>query len=388
MKPPVTRIRARSFRSMRDVDVELGPLSVLAGPNGSGKSNLLKVLQFMANSARLDVGRALEMWGGFGHVVRRAGEQQTFELVIEGHVTQFASEGAPDSYRLRVTRRRDQRVQRTEELTFKRVQGRGRRITVKGKTVDLGDDTAASRLSSPLTSGLGTLARLSAEEYGPGPSAYMDFLESIRYLDPDVERARQPARLTRGSLAEDAGNLADVLWGMQRDDPDAFAGLVDELSRCLPGLRGITMRPVGGSASQVVVELEEAGLSEPIPLEDASFGTVRMLSLLAALHDPSPPRLTVIEEVDHGLHPYALDILVDRMRAASTRTQIIAATHSPTLVNRLRPDELVLCDRDPATGESLIPACDADELAAALGAGGGYGLGELWFAGAIGGVPQ
>lgn len=53
----------------------------------------------------------------------------------------------------------------------------------------------------------------------------------------------------------------------------------------------------------VVAELHENGLRRPIELADASFGTVRMLALLTALHDPDPPALTVIEEVDHGLHP-------------------------------------------------------------------------------------
>ena len=38
MSQPVTRIRARNFRSLKDVDVHLAPLSVLIGPNGSGKT--------------------------------------------------------------------------------------------------------------------------------------------------------------------------------------------------------------------------------------------------------------------------------------------------------------------------------------------------------------
>ena len=47
------------------------------------------------------------------------------------------------------------------------------------------------------------------------------------------------------------------------------------------------------------------------------------------------------------------------MREASGRTQIIAASHSPTLVNRLESEELILCDRDPDTGESMIPVLTA-----------------------------
>lgn len=56
------------------------------------------------------------------------------------------------------------------------------------------------------------------------------------------------------------------------------------------------------------------------------------------------------------VHPYALDRIVERLCEASTRTQILAATHSPALVNRLEPDELIVCKRDPETSASRIPA--------------------------------
>ena len=385
MPVPVSRIHAQNFRSLRDVDVPLGPLSVLVGPNGSGKSNLLRVLQFIATAARFDIDGALEMWGGFEHVQRQTDRLGAVVLEIEGKVTTFASDGAPDSYRLRLNRTKAG-LTRSENLNFKRVRGPGRRITVSETQVTVDGETR-SRLATNRTSGLSALARLSADLYGPGPSAYLHFLTSIRYLDPQVELARQPSRIAQGSLSQDASNLADVLFGLHQSHRERFDALVDDVRRCLPGLEDITFAPVLGSAPQVSVSLQERGIAKAIPMADASFGTVRLLALLAALHDPTPPTLTVIEEVDHGLHPYALDVLVDRMRAASERTQILAATHSPTLVNRLEPGEIVVCDRDPESGESIIPARGTSEIAAALD-GSDYRAGELWFAGALGGVPQ
>ncbi|HEV8539324.1 MAG TPA: AAA family ATPase, partial [Bacteroidota bacterium] len=41
----ITRIRVKSYKSLADIDVKLGPLTVLVGPNGSGKSNLIDVLR-------------------------------------------------------------------------------------------------------------------------------------------------------------------------------------------------------------------------------------------------------------------------------------------------------------------------------------------------------
>lgn len=63
------------------------------------------------------------------------------------------------------------------------------------------------------------------------------------------------------------------------------------------------------------------------------------------------------------------------------------ATHSPALVNRLRPEELIVCERDPKTGLARIPAIETDEVRRIVAAGD-LKLGELWFSGTLGGVPR
>jgi predicted ATPase len=92
-----------------------------------------------------------------------------------------------------------------------------------------------------------------------------------------------------------------------------------------------------------------------------------------------------VEEIDHGLHPYALDRIVERLRSATRKTQLLLATHSPALVNRLEPEELIVCERDPSTGASRIPAIDPAEVKA-VASKDDLGLGELWFSGTLGGV--
>ncbi|MYB76126.1 MAG: AAA family ATPase, partial [Chloroflexi bacterium] len=46
----ITRIRAKNYRSIRELDLELGPLTVLVGPNAAGKSNVLDVLKFLRDA--------------------------------------------------------------------------------------------------------------------------------------------------------------------------------------------------------------------------------------------------------------------------------------------------------------------------------------------------
>jgi predicted ATPase len=106
--------------------------------------------------------------------------------------------------------------------------------------------------------------------------------------------------------------------------------------------------------------------------------------LLALLYDPEPPALTCVEEIDHGLHPQALSLLVERLREASERTQFLIATHSPALTDRLKPEELLICERRD-DGSSAIPALSLDQVEKIVADSEGLPLGELWFSGALGG---
>ena len=390
---PLRSIRAKNYRSFVDVDVEFGPFSVLAGPNGSGKSNLLSVLQLVRDTARTDIPTAVDRHGGYEQLHRATGDAGPIELTIEAEVTENASPGAPDEYILPLDQD-DAGIRRTEDFQYKRTAGRGRRLGFALEGVDAvkvqgsrSNKRSSLTLTDAASSGLGTFALINADWLGDGPSRFVSFLSSIRYLDPDVPAARRPSRFDQRRLAPGAANLSAALQQIHDAAPDAFRTRVRDLRLCLPGIDSIGFETRGGGAHVVVAELHENGLRRPIELADASFGTVRMLALLTALHDPDPPALTVIEEVDHGLHPYALDVLADRMREASGRTQIIAASHSPTLVNRLESEELILCDRDPETGESVIPVLTADRLAASQETSG-RGLGELWYSGVLDGVPS
>ena len=159
--------------------------------------------------------------------------------------------------------------------------------------------------------------------------------------------------------------------------------LQDDLCHLAPGLRKHHVGRTGGAVAAATISLEEQGLTGQTPLAHASFGTIRALALLAVLHDPAPPKLTCVEEIDHGIHPHALDRIVERLRGASRRTQLLIATHSPALVNRLDASELLVCERDPETGETRLPAIDAATVSAM--AQGELQLGELWFSGSLGG---
>lgn len=390
----ILRVGIKNYRSLADVDLSLGPLNVLVGPNGAGKSNLLSVFRFLASLIRLDLAETLESVGGMENLLFRgqASRSRNLSVELEAIATQYSSTNATDVYELTLRGPRSGRVVlREESFRFKRTQGQGRRITIRGDEVLVQDEVRGrpereSRFGiSERSLGLSTLPRLAENAGGKQVREFNDLLSSFIVFDVNVAAARQPSRLESSTnLRADASNLADFLRKLAEDE-EAWELLKSDARRVLPQLRDIDFELVGGSAPAVAVRLHEYGLSTPTYLADASFGTVRLLGLLALMYDPDPPPLTCIEEIDHGLHPQAFDLIVQLLRDASARSQFLVTTHSPAVVNRLRPEELVVCERRE-DGSSAIPAISSQVVqqkeAATLGR---LRLGELWFAGALGG---
>ena len=392
------QIEAHNFASFSDLTIRFSDLTVLVGPNGAGKSNLLKLFRFIGETARTDLGPAISAFGGFDQVLFRGKRDDAkVSIRLRALITKYASAQAPDEYSLEFwipsQSRRDTYyvLARRETFLFKRTKGQGRRITLSDTDVSIqqgaGRVTQAIKVQAS-SSGLSILRRLSKDLDAPQVDELAELFEGLRVFDVNVLAARQPSSVSSTTrLANDASNLAPYLTYLEAEHPSLFDRIADDMQQVLPGLRKIEIQTVGGAAEGRVVLLHEEGLSAPTSLALASYGTVRALALFTMLSDPAPPKLTCIEEIDHGLHPYALDRLVDRLRTAAKNTQIVVATHSPALVNRLDPSELVLLERDPKTGGTRSPSISAD-LVQEMKSESTYGLGELWFSGVLGGVPN
>lgn len=398
------RLTVENFRNLRNISLPLGDLNVLVGPNGAGKTNVLEVFRFLGGIIRTDLEPALDDRHGFDDIVFHGGQDEPtyIEIGLTATWTAYSSENAPDEYRLRIIDDADEEslfpgiwLARRETFQFKRTENSDRRITVDGDRVTVSDTSGPDQEESttsigirPLSSGLSTLPRLADDVGGTEVSAFAGRLASLRVFDVDVPAARRASRVPRDReyrrLEDDAGNLSAFLLSLMQTQEESWRRLVADAVSVLPNLRDIRFDFLSGAALEVVVVLEEEGLRRPTQLADASYGTVRLLGLLALLYDPDPPAITCIEEVDHGLHPQALELLVERLREASDRTQFIIATHSPALADRLKPEELIICERLP-DGSSAIPALPLSEVVRIVRESEGLPLGELWFSGALGG---
>jgi len=276
--------------------------------------------------------------GYWDAVLWSGGTPAEMRIGLKGTWTGFSSQ-APDEYGLELRPMADQIIHYTT-FQFKQFEGRGRRITLSmlgvfpgGRVIDESQESIIVKAKWINE----TKSRTTSADGQVGLAEFTDRLASIRHIEVNTD-------LT--------GELVAAL-SVLRADGLTWEHLVEDARQVLPHLAGIDVEDPSGGAVSVV--LHERGLRHPTPLAKASDGTVRLLRLLATLHDPRPPALTCIDEIDRGIHPQAAELLVERIREASERTQFLITTHSPAFVDRLRPEELIVCKRGD-DGASIIPA--------------------------------
>jgi predicted ATPase len=183
-------------------------------------------------------------------------------------------------------------------------------------------------------------------------------------MHPQAMGAPHPQRRSGGTilLEKDGSNVAEYLMAVRRLDQAAFEGIVETLQFILPYADDVQPAITSELERNVYLQLSEAGFKVPGWL--LSTGTVRLVALLALLRHPLPPPLVVIEEIENGLDPRTIHLIVDEIREAvqSGRTQVVVTTHSPYLLNLLPLQTIVLVERDQAGEPRFWRPADDDEV--------------------------
>jgi predicted ATPase len=378
----IGRIVIENFKSLREVDLELGRMNLFIGSNASGKSNFfdaLRVLQGIGNGFTIS-----EVLDG----KPRSATSEVWEGIRGGSAgARLARMGPEDDIRLTVEGVIDERRPWKYCIAFDPADGKVTREHLKVES-DLYDSTpiAAAQRSGP------TL-RLRYYKGVKGNPQHLTF-ERSRPALTQFMRGNGDAGIKKAH-AEDAADVARLLANMQRIDPsptvlrgysqaqqigrmgergENFAALVRMIERdagaksaylsWLRQLRPSEVDDVGtlsGAVGEPLFMLKEHGREQPFPATVLSDGTLRFAAITAAFFQPDMPDLMTIEEIENGIHASRVRLLVDllRSRAAAGPAQVMATTHSPIVLAWLKEAEYkntYFCKRDESTGESRICA--------------------------------
>ena len=178
---------------------------------------------------------------------------------------------------------------------------------------------------------------------------YEQFVDSFsRIFVGKSSLNRTPPVNTR--LSQDASNLAQII-GMIFEKKVKRNDFTEWLRILIPEFKNIEVKKsnIDGSYDFFIYEKGSKG---PFSRNLVSDGTYNILSLMAAVYQGAQPQFLCIEEPENGLHPQAIELLVDffREKCEEEGHHIWLNTHSPTLVRCLEIDEIILINK--ANGET------------------------------------
>jgi predicted ATPase len=320
-----------NFKALRNTQVALGPFNLIIGPNGSGKTSLIQALTRLRDLHSSPVGSYAPF------PTRAEGLEVTF---------QFSPPFADVQARLGCS----------EDFVCDFLQVKSARP----------DDWP------PVAQQLGRLRSYVFDHrtIAAGSTAPID-----------------------APLDSEGGNIASVLAGRKSHAPQAYAAVEAEFCRLLPEFARLEIETTSDGRRAFFGVLRDGG---KVAAENLSQGTLYLIAMLTVAFDPNPPPLICIEELDRGLHPRMLrevrDVLYrlsypSSVSLTTAPVQIVATTHSPYLLDLFRdhPEEVIIAQKQgqEARFERLSDRPDIHDI---LQEGGT--LGDLWYTGILGGVPE
>lgn len=383
-RPRIEYLKVINFRALRSVEFrDLTPLTVLLGPNGSGKSTVFDVFAFLSECFDAGLRRAwdkrgrakeLKTRGADGPVSIEIKYKEPGYPLITYHLAVDERAGAPVVVEEWLQWRRGSQGKPFRFLDYREGQGRA----ISGDKPDAEDRRQEIPLKSADLLAVNALGQFAEH---PRVAALRDFITGwyVSYLSADSARG-QPEAGPQERLTRNGDNLANVIQFLAEQHPD-------QLERVFAALRGRVPRvervltdtmPDG----RLLLQIKDAPFNHPVLARFASDGTLKMLAYLVLLFDPTPPPFIGIEEPENFLHPRLLPELAEECRAAATRTQILATTHSPFFINALRPEEVRVLWRNEDGYTQTLRTADMPSVRAFVEQGAL--LGQLWMEGQLG----
>jgi len=362
----IDKISIKNFKAIQSATIKLSDLSVFVGNNGSGKSSVIEALQTLQNVLLHGLSTGFyERWSGMEHIrntyanAKVSGKklfENNIEIEIQGKIES-------DKYKYKVcfnTNRSGDLYLITHESLVQ-----GKTEVFKSEVIDEKGATEFFINNEPLPTGriANNLVLSDKNLISQLPFAikFGNYISSWQFLSLEPERMYFPVRrdysATSVRMKSTGENLADFFSRMQ-DNPTISDIILDKMRYVLPDLDNVGREEIS-IQKQIYLFLQEHNNKRRLPSWLFSSGTLRILAILAILNSKTPPPVVFIEEIENGLDPRTLNLLVEEMRSLLPEHQFVATTHSPYFLDLVALKHIIVAERTDGKTDYYRP--DDDE---------------------------
>ena len=362
----IEHITIRNFRSIREVSVDLSPVTVLIGRSGVGKSNFLRAIRFLRNF--LMNGDAAVAYEGGWRRIFPFGEPRPLSLSIRFNIPGYSKSFSYD-------------------ISWQIYPQNTQHASVNAEALALGDDIIFKRAANDWIKwpGEGNAPQnIQGSVLNTFPTL-SDAVLAYTALTSGIGWHDFPANVFTETLQNNYTLFGTAGSGIE------LTGLHDAAVNYLAVIRDITQdlrsqqsrRQILARIKQInlnVGSLELDSITKPVKvvvghlvgdrrigldLSQESDGFRRYYAHLLALYQTPPKQLLMFEEPENGIYPGALRNLAEEFNKASGkgRGQILLTTQSPNLLDGFESESLRVVELDEAQSTKIGPL-DPDQVEA------------------------
>lgn len=347
------KLTLENFKNFRHAELELGPFTVLIGANATGKSNIREAFRFLHGIGRdytiFDiigekwVEGGVHVWQGIRGDIKEISfaNSQTFSIQTEclPHIANDPL--TPLHYAIFVEMDEDKQkiVDSQEFLGYDDPSSHGewKQYQDISQTKSMGAGLRKFSLSK-LAHGIQT-HEAAHPNLSKMAASFDEIFASMRFYNFSPDAMRIPSTIGQTILGDRGENLSSVLYSICQDPQQkrVLLSWVEEL----PEMDIINFEFPTDQIGRILLTTVESN-GQRISAYSLSDGTLRFLAMLAAFLGPDRARFYFFEELENGIHPTRLHLLTQFIenQVAEGDIQVVTTTHSPLLLNYLKPETL------------------------------------------------
>lgn len=441
----LTKIKIDGFKSLNSFELDIKPgLNIFVGPNGSGKTNIILFFEFLSYLATEDLYNAVTKVGGAGSIFRKQGERdynQFIKCTVDGCkkvekeyikykydftigisfdkdylyfkeqvykakiLTEFSSDDTTNDWDLILKQESNNDSNKSkislEDINLKKFKPRF--AAEKKNNVD-----EIKRISQEYLKDFNaaTISIFQAAfSFGDKNYPIISDFRSGETFNIVPSKVKQPEDSANpAGIKKDGSGLANTLYAMKKSrdrnffsypfyffghpeisySKETLSKIIENVKLANPSILNIDVSNDPFNNQLIVkVYIKSEGDAMVLPLSAMSDGTIKWITLITAIL--TSREIFSIEEPENFLHPWMQSEIVNIMRntfnAKSEESFILMTTHSETLLNYSKPDEIIVISL--INGKTIAKRLENIDLINDEIKNTGFGLGYYYVSNAL-----